>query len=196
MRAIGCDKLALRPAFTVFALMELDMATFEYTFTVNTPQSRVVGFHHETSVLKKLTPPPIFVQIHSYEPLEEGSTAEFTLWFGPFPVRWTAVHSNVDDSGLTDTQLRGPLKKWQHSHRFTDLDDNVTQISEEIKYEYEAGIKGLFGRHLFSRPYLYLLFSARKFINRRSPRRAVQDSSGKEYQAVSSKFRDPFAKLS
>ncbi len=143
------------------------MATFDYSFTVNAPQSTVVDFHHDTSVLKILTPPPLFVQIHSYEPLGEGSIANFTLWFGPFPVHWKAIHSNVDENGFTDTQARGPLKRWQHSHRFSSVADEVTQVSEHVEYEYESGMRGLIGRLLFSKPALYLLFTARKLITRR-----------------------------
>jgi ligand-binding SRPBCC domain-containing protein len=153
------------------------MPTFKYNFKVDAPQQSVAAFHHDTSVLKKLTPPPIFAQIHSYEPLGEGSMADFTLWFGPFPVHWQAVHSDVDESGFTDTQVRGPLKEWQHSHRFTALDENMTRVSEHIDYEYKSGIRGLIGRLLFSRPALYLLFSARKLLTRRGVRQAMDELS-------------------
>jgi hypothetical protein len=43
------------------------------------------------------------------EPLAEGSISDFTLWFGPLPIRWTARHSHIDPlHGFTDTQVRGP----------------------------------------------------------------------------------------
>ena len=142
------------------------MPTFDYHFQVNAPLKAVSAFHHDTSVLKKLTPPPIFVQIHAYEPLAEGSTAEFTLWFGPFPVRWKAVHSDVSDRGFTDTQVSGPLKKWQHTHRFTSIENQRTEVSEHIEYEYEGGIKAITGRLLFSKPALTMLFTARMFLTR------------------------------
>ena len=64
------------------------MAVFKYSFTVDAPLVKVSDFHRDTSVLKVLTPPPIIAQIHSYEPLGEGSVARFTLWFGPIPIRW------------------------------------------------------------------------------------------------------------
>jgi ligand-binding SRPBCC domain-containing protein len=143
------------------------MPTFDYTFTVDAPQAAVVAFHHDTSVLKTLTPPPIIVQIHSYEPLSEGSVANFTLWFGPIPIHWKAVHSNVDETGFTDTQDRGPLKRWRHTHRFSAASDNVTIVSEHIEYDYKSGILGLIGRLLFSPPALTLLFTSRKLITRR-----------------------------
>lgn len=143
------------------------MPVFEYTFTVKAPLAAVSDFHHDTRVLKLLTPPPIFVQIHHFEPLGEGSLAEFTLWFGPFPVRWTAIHSDVSQNGFTDSQVRGPLQFWQHTHRFTSLSPDVTQVNEHIEYEHPRGLRGLFSRLLFGRPALKMLFTARARITRR-----------------------------
>lgn len=143
------------------------MQVFNYKFTVNASKEIVAAFHHDTTVLKKLTPPPIFIQIHNFEPLADNSVAQFTLWFGPIPIHWKAIHSNVDDSGFTDTQARGPLKRWRHTHRFRELETKVTLVSEHIEYEYEPGLRGLPGRLLFSKPALYLLFTARKVITRR-----------------------------
>lgn len=144
------------------------MATFNYSFVVAAPVEAVSRFHKDTSVLKKLSPPPIFAQIHDFEPLGEGSKADFTLWFGPIPVHWQAVHQNVSAHGFTDIQVRGPLKKWEHQHRFIPLNAAQTRVSEHIEYEHHSGLKGLFSRLLFSRLGLTLLFTARKLITRRS----------------------------
>ena len=142
------------------------MPTFDYTFTVPAPLDAVRLFHHDTLALKKLTPPPIFAQIHDYEPLGEGSRAEFTLWFGPLPLRWLAIHSDVSERGFTDTQARGPLARWQHTHRFTPVDATHTRISEHIEYAYKPGLWGWFTRLLFGRPGLLGLFTARQWLTR------------------------------
>ena len=142
------------------------MPIFDFSFTVNASLPTVANFHHDTSVLKKLTPPPILAQIHHFEPLGEGSLAEFTLWFGPIPVRWQAVHSEVSINGFTDTQVRGPLQRWQHTHRFTAVTPHTTQIHEHIEYAFDSGLKGVYGRLLFNKPALYLLFTARKWLTR------------------------------
>lgn len=142
------------------------MKTFNYEFTVAAPLAAVSNFHHNTRVLKKLSPPPIFVQIHRFEPLAEGSEAEFTLWFGPLPLRWLAVHSNVSLNGFTDTQAKGPLKSWQHTHRFTAISPTQTQVQEHIEYSHHAGLKGLFTKILFNHVGLFFLFTARKLLTR------------------------------
>lgn len=149
------------------------MPTFDYRFTVDAPLAAVSDFHHDTRVLKILTPPPVFVQVHHFDPLSEGAVAEFTMWFGPIPVRWRAVHSNVSQNGFTDTQVEGPLKSWQHTHRFTAVSPTVTAVHEHIEYEHDGGLRGLFSRLFFNRPGLYLLFTARKLITRRQVQRRL-----------------------
>lgn len=153
------------------------MQTFDYSFTVPAPLAVVSAFHYDTRALKQLTPPPVFVQLHAVEPLGEGSVSEFTMWFGPLPVRWVAVHSSVSDNGFTDRQEGGLMKRWEHTHRFTSMSDDLTQIHEHIEYEHHKGIRGLLSRVLFSRPALGFLFAYRKRVTRRAmddgPRDAV-----------------------
>ncbi len=157
------------------------MPTFDYQFTVNAPQADVSAFHFNASV-KTLTPFPIIAQLHDVEPLAEGSVADFTLWFGPFPVHWRAVHSAVDQGGFTDTQVAGPLQRWQHRHRFTAVDSATTLVSEHITYEYKTGLAGLVSRLMYSRPALTMLFTARKLITRRqvAKLRAASSASSKQ----------------
>ena len=142
------------------------MPTFKYEFTVDAPQTAVADFHYNSSV-KTLTPFPIIVQLHEFEPLSDGSKADFTLWFGPLPINWKVVHSNVGQEGFTDTQVQGPLKSWQHVHRFEAVDEQTTLVREHIVYEYKPGLKGLLSRLMFSGPGLTMLFTARKMITRK-----------------------------
>ncbi len=64
--------------------------SFDYQFTVPAPLAAVAAFHHDARILPRLTPPPMRVQLHRVDPLGEGALADFTLWFGPLPVRWVA----------------------------------------------------------------------------------------------------------
>ena len=142
------------------------MPTFDYSFTVNAPLSAVQAFHSDTSALKRLTPPPTIVQLHSIEPLAEGSVSKFTLWVGPLPLRWTAVHRNVSPRGFTDVQAAGPAARWEHTHTFTPLDADTTRIDEHIEFEHKPGFWGMVTRLLFSRPNLLLMFTYRKLATR------------------------------
>ena len=142
------------------------MPKFNYQFEVKAPQTAVADFHYNASV-KTLTPFPIIVQLHEFEPMGEGSRADFTLWFGPVPINWKVVHSDVGQNGFTDTQVQGPLKSWQHRHRFIGKDAQTTVVNEHIEYEYKPGLRGLLSRLMFSGPALTMLFTARKMITRR-----------------------------
>lgn len=147
------------------------MPIFDYRFTVEASLAEVRDFHRDTSALKTLTPPPTYVQLHAIEPLAEGSVSLFTLWIGPLPLRWKAVHRNVGDQGFTDVQAEGPAAKWEHTHAFIPLSSSVTEIREHIEYEHKPGLSGLLTRVLFSRPNLLFMFAYRKWATRRTLRR-------------------------
>jgi len=148
------------------------MPVFDYAFRVNAPLAAVRDFHRDTSALKRLTPPPTIVQLHAIEPLGEGLVSKFTLWVGPLPLRWTAVHRDVSDRGFTDVQAAGPAAKWEHTHSFVPVSDDVTEIREHIEYEHKRGPWGIVTRLLFSRPNLLLMFAYRKLVTRRRLRNA------------------------
>ncbi len=147
------------------------MPVFEYSFRVQAPLAAVSAFHHDPRALKRLTPPPVFVQLQAVEPLGEGSVSRCTLWFGPLPVRWVAVHQDVSENGFTDRQERGLMKRWEHTHRFTAEGSNVTRIDEHVEYEHGRNWRGVLSRLLFAPPTLWILFTYRRYITRRAVQR-------------------------
>ena len=142
-----------------------DMPIFDFTFTVPASLAAVRDFHHDTSALKRLTPPPTIVQLGDIEPLGEGSVSRFTLWVGPLPLRWKAIHRAVSEYGFTDVQAEGPARKWEHTHTFKPL-AATTEIQEHIEYEHKRGFWGIVTRFLFARPNLFLMFTYRKYVTR------------------------------
>ena len=110
------------------------MKVFQHDFRVRAPLSRVAAFHRDPETLKKLTPPPIIIRFTRIEPLQEGSTAEFTMWIGPLPVRWRTLHIEVNSQrGFTITQIEGPFAYWMHWYTFEPLDEQTTVIINEIE---------------------------------------------------------------
>ena len=138
-------------------------------FQVQAPLEAVSFFHQGTHTLRRLTPPPVIVQLHQVEPLGNGSQSAFTLWFGPLPIHWLAVHSNVNPQrGFTDTQARGPMKFWQHQHQWKAVGACTTQMEERVTYEYPTGWRGILSRVLFARPFLKMMFAYRRWAMRRA----------------------------
>jgi ligand-binding SRPBCC domain-containing protein len=143
------------------------MPVFNTSFIVSAPLQAVAEFHYGTQALKQLTPPPVFVSLKSIEPMAEGSRSEFTMWFGPFPVHWIAIHSQVDPlHGFTDTQQTGPLASWRHTHQFETY-GAYTRVNEHIEYAYPAGLPGLWARLLFNSIALRFMFAYRAWNTRR-----------------------------
>jgi ligand-binding SRPBCC domain-containing protein len=144
------------------------MSMIRDQYIVKAPVSAISAFHHSTTALKKLSPPPVIVQIHHAEPLGEGSISEFTLWFGPLPLRWLAIHSSVDPAaGFTDTQSAGPMARWSHHHSWSPLADGITEMTEQIEYEHKPGLAGLHTRILFAPLLLRLMMAYRQVVIRR-----------------------------
>jgi ligand-binding SRPBCC domain-containing protein len=143
------------------------MPVFESKFLVEAPVEDVAAFHFRPGILKTLTPPLMIMQVHQFEPLADGSVAEFTMWMGPIPVYWKAVHSGVTADSFTDTQVAGPMKQWVHTHRFIAVNDNQTEVRDSIEYSHFSGIRGLWSRLLFPQPALRILFAIRARITRR-----------------------------
>ncbi|GAB4480553.1 MAG: hypothetical protein Kow0088_22220 [Anaerolineales bacterium] len=140
---------------------------FVHRFLVRAPIEAVADFHRDTRALRRLTPPLIRVQFHHLEPIAENSVAEFSLWFGPFPVRWRALHSDVHPlHGFSDIQVQGPLRYWKHTHSFQAIDERTTQITDTIEYEYPSGWRGLLSRLLYSPFALRFLFLYRQWSTR------------------------------
>lgn len=152
------------------------MKIFDDTFKVKAPLYKVQAFHRDTTSLKKLNPPPVIVQLHRVDPMAEGSISEFTLWMGPVPVHWRAIHSQVSELGFTDTQERGPMERWQHTHRFQPINDQVTQIHEHIEYEHLPGWRGILFRLLFNPLGLKALFTYRKWATRQALRSQTRNT--------------------
>ncbi|MCY4435835.1 MAG: cyclase [Chloroflexi bacterium] len=121
---------------------------FRHEFTIAAPRERVLQFHRARRSLAAITPPPIIVRIQAGpEVLSTGDELRFTLWLGPFPIRWHATIEAVSDAGFADRQLSGPFAHWVHRHTFIQSGENLTTVRDEIAYAYHRQfLWGLIGR--------------------------------------------------
>ena len=143
--------------------------SFSSNFVVRAPLEAVARFHADPRAIVRLTPPPTVTRVHRMDPLGEGSVSEFTMWIGPIPIRWRAVHSSFNHlKGFTDTQERGPMAQWVHRHSFRALSADRTEVTDQIWYRHPAGWRGIFTRMLFSRVPLRALFGYRAWATQRA----------------------------
>jgi len=148
------------------------MKKFEHRFQVAAPLEKVTAFHSEPRALKILTPFPLWTQIHTIEPLAENSIARFTVWAGPIPLRWEAVHTHVSEKGFTDTQVKGPYKSWTHNHRFVPIDSENSEVIDEVSASFGEGLFwGLITRLMWLG--MPMLFAYRAYITKREVKKTV-----------------------
>jgi len=140
---------------------------YQHRFRVQAPIQAVADFHSYPGAMAAITPPPIVVQVHSApERVAEGQQMDFTMWLGPLPLRWQARFEDVTATGFVDRMVQGPLQAWQHRHSFVPVDDDHTDIVDEL----EVAVR----RHLLWGPVglgmslnLPVLFAYRQWQTRR-----------------------------
>ena len=129
----------------------------------------LLRFHQDPQALAKLTPPPIFAQLLRDErrSITEGEV-EFTLWFGPLPLRWTARHEpGPTPESFADVQVRGPMAYWRHEHIFREAPGGV-ELTDRVTLAHKPGIWGIFTRLAFDGLPLRILFAFRHWRTRRA----------------------------
>ncbi len=140
------------------------MPTFHHSAQVDATLEAVQAFHHDPRNFRRLTPMPI--QVHHYEWSGPTGRVDFTVWFGPLPMRWEAALER-HAAGFIDRQENGPLKSWAHKHSFTSLGPGLTRIDDDIEYQYQPGWRGRVSRLAFAPPALRVLFAYRIWRTRR-----------------------------
>ncbi|MEM6367315.1 MAG: cyclase [Myxococcota bacterium] len=156
------------------------MARFHQSFRVGAPIEAVRAFHASPAALKALTPPPVIVQLHRFGEMREGMEAEFTLWLGPLPIRWTARHENVGPEGFDDVLVEGPMAAWRHQHRFWEEPDGASRVEDTIDYAHPPGWAGLWTRLMFGALALRGTFFYRQLATRRGVRRLQEDLQNRQ----------------
>jgi len=109
---------------------------FQHHFRVRASLAAVAEFHGKTASLAMLTPPPVIVRTHRAPAVQHaGDEIDFTMWFGPLPVRWLARIEQVSDTGFVDRQVRGPFHAWVHRHSFAPVDATTTEVIDQVQAE-------------------------------------------------------------
>ena len=146
-----------------------NMRRFQKSSLIKTTLADMRRFHEGPRALAQLTPPPIHMRLHRDErrSLTEGEI-EFTLWFGPLPVRWIARHeSGPSPDSFADLQIKGPLAYWRHEHIFSQAAGGVL-LTDRVTLAHRRGVAGLLTRFAFDGLPLRLLFAYRHWRTRRA----------------------------
>ncbi len=142
---------------------------FEKTSLIHTTLAELTRFHSAPLALASLTPPPIQMRVRRDDrrSLTDGEI-EFTLWFGPLPIRWIARHeAGPTPNSFADLQIKGPLAYWRHEHIFLEAPGGVA-LTDRVTLAHQNGLKGMLTRLAFDGVPLCLLFAYRHWRTRRA----------------------------
>lgn len=131
------------------------------------PRSEVFPFFADPANLQRLTPPWLHFQVLTPEPLPrgEGAVFEYRLKVRGLPIRWrTLIETYEDGVKFVDRQIAGPYALWHHTHRFEDLPDGGTRITDQVRYKVGWGLIGRIVTALWVRRDIERIFAYRKQV--------------------------------
>lgn len=106
------------------------------------PLSEVFEFLSDATNLNAITPRWVKYKILTPMPVEmrEGAIFDYSIRIRGFPVRWrTEITEWSPPNSFTDTQVRGPFKRWRDRHIFTELDEGITRVENDVHYSVLCG---------------------------------------------------------
>lgn len=142
---------------------------FRKSSVIKTTLAQMKHFHEAPQALASLTPPPMRLRVNRDErrSISEGEI-DFTLLFGPLPIRWLARHETGPTAdSFADVQVQGPLAYWRHEHIFTVVAGGV-ELTDCITFAHRPGFTGLLTRLAFDGLPLRLLFVYRHWRTKRA----------------------------
>lgn len=108
------------------------------------PRHEVFDFFSRETNLETLTPPWLNFKVlgKSTPEIQAGTLIDYRLKLYGIPFRWQTL-IEVWEPGVrfVDMQLRGPYKKWHHTHSFQDVQGG-TLMSDRVIYQMHFGRLG------------------------------------------------------
>jgi ligand-binding SRPBCC domain-containing protein len=108
------------------------------------PPEKVFPFFAEAENLEKITPPLLNFKIKkmSTEKIQKGTLIDYRLKIHGVPIGWrTEIQVWQPNKKFVDFQLRGPYKKWHHTHEFEALGPG-TWMRDLVCYKIPLGWLG------------------------------------------------------
>lgn len=120
----------------------------ERTTSLDASLEEVFEFFSNPENLAVITPPSLGFVIREKpsRPLAAGDRITYTIRVAGLPVKWVTLISNWDPPrSFTDTQEKGPYRRWIHTHTFRAVAGGV-EMHDRVDYALPLGIIGeLFG---------------------------------------------------
>lgn len=98
----------------------MTLQTFIKRSNIKAPAEDVFEWHARKGAIRRLSPPWAPLKIISKTPgVDTGTQVKLKIKTGPIFSSWDAVHTACEPGRMfRDTQIKGPFKSWNHTHRF------------------------------------------------------------------------------
>lgn len=114
---------------------------FEAEQFVPRPKAEVFAYFCSEKNLEALTPPWLNFKVlgKSTPEIQQGTLIDYVLKIYGVPIKWrTLIEVWKPGEAFVDTQLRGPYKKWHHTHTFEDVPGG-TRMTDRVIYQVPLG---------------------------------------------------------
>lgn len=131
------------------------------------PRREVFAFFSDPANLEALTPPWLRFEVLTAKPLPrgEGALFDYRIHVRGLPIRWrTLIETFVPDECFVDRQISGPYALWHHTHRFEDLPDGGTRMTDQVRYSLGWTFLGQIITALWVRRDVERIFAYRKAV--------------------------------
>jgi ligand-binding SRPBCC domain-containing protein len=138
------------------------MRRYRHTFTVKQNIDKVWEFYTDVGHLQVISPPHMQLRLvkSTHQKLVQGSE----VWLTGILFTRSNWHSRITvlkPYEYLDEMLSGRFKFWKHVHSFSEIDDNTTEVIDEIDFELHYGLLGsVFEGYVYSQ--LEKIFAYRK----------------------------------
>ncbi len=129
-------------------------------FLLPLPIDSVFDFFADASNLESITPPSLRFRITTPKPIQmsAGTLIDYRLRLHRIPIRWRTEISDWNPPyRFIDSQLRGPYRRWVHTHEFSECDEG-TLVRDSVSFIAPGG--RLIRKHLVQ-PELVSIFQYR-----------------------------------
>lgn len=128
------------------------------------PRGEVFAFFADARNLETLTPSSLRFHIETPLPIEmrTGAIIDYRLTLFGAKTRWrTLIETFEPEVRFVDVQLRGPYRRWRHTHEFADVPGG-TRVRDRVEYQLPLGALGELARLLFVEGQLRRIFDFRR----------------------------------
>ena len=131
------------------------------------PRAEVFPFFADPANLEALTPPWLKFEVLTPRPLPrgEGALFDYRIHVRGLGIRWrTLIEAFVPGEVFVDRQIAGPYALWHHTHRFEDLPNGGTRMTDRVRYRVGWGLFGRLATALWIRRDIERIFQYRREV--------------------------------